>query len=1017
MDMFLLIILSKLKYKMKKLITLFSILFLVVSVAFSQRDVSGTVQDEGGNPIPGASVIVAGTTNGTVTDIDGNFSISASSDDQLEVSFVGYETQTVSVGSQARVVITLSESTEFLDEIVVSGYQTQTRKSLSGAISSVDIGSAVKTPVVNSAELLQGRVTGISVIGNGQPGSAPVVRIRGYATPNDNNPLYIIDGVQTDDPYVLSSISPSDIEQINVLKDGSAAIYGARASNGVIVITTKNGSYGQKNTVTFETYVGSTYATNLPTLLNAQQHGDMIWQSKLNDGATPNHPQYGSGGSPVIPSKLQGIDVGATVNPNGTDWMDAIFDPGLAQQYKVTVSSGSSDSKFLMSMEYLDRQGAQIMTGYKTGRTRMNGEFRVNDRITIGEHLNVSYDQENQGNQVQGAYRSSPLIPLLDDDGNYAGTYKASAGLGNMNSPYANLMRSENNYNRSFRAFGDVYANINIVEGLDYKIVAAGMMRDLNNRRFAYLDPEHSEPKSVNTLYEQSFREYNWNVTNTLNYRADFGSHSVDALLGYEALKKNFKGHEVSRNEYLFEDPNFYLLSNGAGTPVVQWAAQNAYTINSAFLTVNYAYSDKYLVTATVRQDNTSRFARANANAIFPSGSFGWVISEEDFFNSDNYMKLRVSYGTLGNQSLGRTAPDQNVSSLSEANAYYPFNGSNATTGAALSAVGNPDLKWETVVSQNLGLDFRLLNNKLYGSLDYFNIQTNDLIAVDNNLIGTTAIDASAPLVNIGQVTNSGIELALNYADASGDFSYDIGFNLSKYNNTVDSLISNFFLGSTGYRGGAITRTSPGKSMSYFYGRKVKGLDSSGRFEYEDVNGDGTINDDDRTEIGSPHPDFTFGFSVSLAYNNFDLYAFLNGSIGNDVYHYNKIYSHFPTFFNGNRHADVLDSWTSSNTDTDMPALSETISNAETQPNSWFVEDASYVKLRTIQIGYTLPSSATSKLGISNARIYVSGNNLLTLSGYSGMDPEVGGSPLNLGVDSGEYPQAVVTTLGLNVTF
>ena len=1005
---------------MKRLTLLFSLLFMCVSLAFSQRQVTGTVEDNSGNPIPGASVIVVGTSSGTVTDIDGNFAISVSSGDQLEFSFVGYESQTVTVGAQSTLTISLVESTEFLDEIVVSGYQTQTRKSLSGAIASVDVNNAVKTPVINVAEMLQGRVTGVSVINSGQPGAAPIVRVRGYGTPNNNSPLYVIDGVQTDDAYVLSSLSPSDIEQINVLKDASAAIYGARASNGVIVITTKGGSYNTKSTVTFESYVGSSRAVGLPTLLNAQQHADMIWQSKINDGVAPNHPQYGTGGSPNVPSSLQGTPAGisTTVAPNGTDWLDAIFDPGLAQQYKFSVTSGNANSKFMMSMEYLDRQGAQIMTGYKTGRTRMNAEFKVNDRITIGEHLNVTYDSERATNQVQAAYRSSPLIPLYDNDGNFAGGYGTPLGLGNVQNPYAVLKRTEDDFQKSFRAFGDVYANVNIIKGLDYKVVFGGMMRDLANRRFVVKNPEHSEPRSTNTLYEQSFRQYNWNLTNTLNYKANFDNHSIDALLGYEALSNNFKGHEISRNDYLFETPNFYLLSNGAGTPVVQYANASAYTISSIFLTVNYAYNNRYFVTATVRQDNTSRFSKANADAIFPSASFGWVLSEEDFYGSDNYMKLRVSYGTLGNQSLGRTAPDQNISNLSEANAYYPFDGSSISTGAALSAVGNPDLQWETVVSANAGLDFRLMDNKLYGSVDYFNITTNDLIAVDESLIGTTAIDASAPLVNIGQVSNTGIELALNYADqTSGGLSYDVGFNFSTYKNVVDSLISAFYVGNSSFRGGAVTRTASGEPMSYFYGRRVLGLDGSGRFEYADINGDGSINDDDREKIGSPHPDFTFGLNVSLGYKNFDLYAFFAGSVGNEIYHYNKIYSHFPTFFNGNRHEDVLDSWTPSNTDTDMPALSESIRNEETQPNSWFVEDGSYVKLKTLQIGYTLPSSATSKLGISNARIYVAGNNLLTLSKYSGMDPEVGGGPLTLGVDQGIYPQASITSLGINVTF
>jgi len=1023
------------------------VLMLSSSLIFAQNNISGSVSDESGNPVPGATVVVEGTNTGVVTDFDGNYQINASAGDQLTFSSLGFASQTITVGNQSQINVTLMSSVDILDEVVVSGYQTQQRRSLSGAIGTVDTDEAFKTQVTNAAEALQGRVAGVQVTSGGGPGAAPVIRIRGYSTTNDNSPLYVIDGIQTTDPNVMRDINPRDIENISVLKDGAAAIYGARASNGVIVVTTKKGSYNSKNTLEIDATYGISEVTRYPDMLNVQQHADMTWQSILNDGNTPSHPQYGSGPTPSvpiflnvpIPSGAEYEGAGAKVAPGGTDWFDAIFDPAAVTNVSVSASGGGAEGRYHLSANYLNQEGVIIHTGYERASTRLNSEFKIGDKLTISENLNVTYDKEltTSGNPIQNAAFSSPLVPVRDTNGNFAGTYSNSARVGIANNPVADLARGADDYNKNLRVIGDISVKWQITPELLFKSSAGITMRDLNGRYFTALNPEHGEAISNNTLSEQSFRQDSWVVTNFLNYKNSFGDHTLDLLVGTESTKNNYKGFGALRTNYLFEDPSFYLLSNGSGVPVISGAGASSNSIFSLLATANWSYGGKYFATATVRKDDTSRFAKATSDAIFPSGSLAWLVSNEDWFDSSVFdtLKIRASYGELGNQEIGISNADINISNINEFTGAYAFGGSGgATAGAVIAAKGNPLLTWETMTSKNFAIDAGFFDNKMTMTLDVFENVTDGLVAQDTQKISTTAIDASAPYTNLGSMKSSGFDLSLNYTDVtSSGLTYSISANATKAVNEVTELISEAYSGSS-QRIGTMTRTSVGEPISYFYGRKVLGIFQNdaevaahatqdgagpGRFKYEDINGDGVINDSDRTKIGDPHPDLLFGVNMNFAYKSWDMSMFWNGSLGNDIFDYTALYYETPYFFNGNRSTRVLDSWSPTNTGAELPALSETTLNSEfSTANSFFVRDGSYVRLRSLQIGYTLPDTIASKLGASSARVYYNGTNLLTLTDFTGLDPEVPrGGALDIGVYSAQYPSNSISSLGINIKF
>lgn len=1016
----------------------------------AQQQITGTVTDGNGQVLPGASVVVVGTTNGTQTDFDGNYAISADSNAILQFSYVGFKSQEIPVDGRSTVDVSLTEDTSQLDEVVVVGYSSQTRGDLSGSVSSVDVSEATKAPIVNAAEALQGRVSGVSVTGDGQPGSSPIVRVRGFGTSNSNNPLYIIDGVQTLDPSILNSINPADIDQMNVLKDGAAAIYGARASNGVVIITTKTGGYTMEGAkISLDTYTGFSRVNNLIDLLNPTQHGQMIFESLRNDGVAVTHPQYGSGPEPVVPSTLQGAPFPVNVPEGGTDWMNEIFRSAPTQNVSLSVENGNESGKYLMSIGYINRDGIQKYTGFKRVSSRLNLEFKLLDKLTLGQHFNASFSNTRPGwgAATYDAFRSSPLVPVRDSEGNYAGTYAPALGLGNSTNPVAEMDRASDNYRKSLRLFGDVYAQLNLADGLNFKTTFGGDFQSFKSRTFTALNPEHGEARTTNQLSEQNYDRTEWVWTNTLNFNKSYGKHSINALLGVESLRQDYKASQMSRTGYLFEDQDYYLLSNGAGDPIVNSANELSSSLYSYFTSVNYSYDSRYYLTATLRRDKSSRFEGDNQSDIFPSFSAAWNISNESFYPEDaivNSLKLRGSWGQLGNQELPANNPTINISSLDQQYADYAFSGSGTpVTGARLTQVGNSDLRWETSETVNVGLDVGLFNNLLNLTFEAYQIETKDLITRDNSLISTTAIDAQAPLVNLGSFKNTGFDFtaAIQNQTESGFF-YGVNANLSVYKNEVTDLISEFQLGNSSYRTGAITRTQVGQPLSSFYGRIVDGIFSSesevansadqgfdnpadgvGRFRYRDINEDGVINDEDRTFIGKPHPDFTYGLNLQLGYKGFDMSAFFQGVQGIDVYNYEKMFLDFPTFFNNNRSVRVMDSWRPDNQDASLPALSQSIGNSETNPNTYFVEDGSFLRLKNLQIGYTLPKKLLDKLNLDTLRIYVQGTNLVTWTKYAGFDPEVrprinaDGSldNLTIGVDDQVYPIAQVYTLGVNV--
>jgi TonB-linked SusC/RagA family outer membrane protein len=982
--------------------------------------------------------------NGTVTDFDGNYVLkNVIGTDVLQFSFVGYGNQEVPVNGLSVVNVVMTEDANQLDEVVVTGYVQQVRGEITGAVASVDMSEAVKVPTVNAGEALQGRVAGVTIIQSSTPGAAPKITIRGLGTVNNTNPLYIIDGVQTDDPNILNSISPTDIDQMNVLKDGAAAIYGSRAANGVIIVTTKSGGYNMDRAImNVDVYSGLSRAGNGPEMMGTKDHSQMIWESLRNDGATLTHPQYGTGNSPVIPQRLnlptRPGQITSVEQPDGTDWYDAITQTAPLTSVAFSLANGTNSGKYFFSANYLDREGILVNTGYERVGTQINSEFKVREKLRVGEHVNITYATQRDGidEVIENSTRMSPLIPVRDDAGNFAGTYSNSAGLGNSRNPVAQNYRARDDYNKSLRVFGDIYMEYDFLKDLTFRTALGASMTANDNRFFNALDPEHGEPISTNTLGEFNGNDYNWIWTNTLRWKHSFGNHNFDALAGMEAVKNSGRGSEIQRTGYLFEDDDFYLLGNGSGTPLVTNAYDYDDRLFSIFGIVNYNWNNKFFLSATVRQDESSRFSGDNKTGIFPSFSAGWqVFQNEGVFSS---LKLRGSWGELGNQNLPIGNPDINISVLNENNGNYAINGSAISGGAVLSSVGNPNIAWETSVTTNFGVDLGFFNNDLYMSIEYWIIDTDDFLTQDFSLLSTTAIDAAAPFVNIGSVRNTGIDFALGYHKTyDSSFKWGIDATVSAYKNEITSLKTGTLIGRTDLRGGAMTRSVEGRPISSFYGRVVEGIfqteaevaahadqgfatpaDGVGRFKYEDLDDNGVINDLDRDYIGSPHPDFTYGLNLMFGYGGFDLSAFFNGSQGNDLYNYNKIYSDFPTFFDANRSTRVNDSWRPDNTDASLPALSQSVQNGETSPNSFFVEDGSYFRLKNLQVGYTFDGDWTKKAHMDTFRIYAQGTNLFTITDYDGVDPEIAGNDnVSLGIDYRVYPYSQIFTLGVNVKF
>ncbi|MCU0357983.1 MAG: TonB-dependent receptor [Cyclobacteriaceae bacterium] len=1026
--------------------------FLSSSAVLAQgRNVTGTVTDETGSALPGVNIVIKGSTSGTTSDMSGNFTLSVPNDNTtLVFSFVGYATSEVVVGSRTVVNVQMTMDVRTLSELVVTGYATQEKKDLTGSVGTVKPVDLVSIPVGNVANQLQGRIAGVTVVGDGQPGSTARVRIRGFASFTNNAPLYIVDGVPTQD---ISTLNPNDIENLSVLKDaGAASIYGSRASNGVIIITTKRGTSGVK--VNFDMYYGTQNPgkqenrTGVKNMLTTQEYADLQWLVYRNDGFNETHPIYGPSTNPTPTLPSWAAD---------TRWYDEITRSAPIQNYDLSMSGGNQDAKFYIGLNYFDQQGVVLENYTKRFAVRANSEFKIKDRVTVGENLTVSYRQSlgvgqlEEGSPFQmGVYRTQPIIPVIMSQqvqginylfrpGDFGGTGLAQR-LGQSSNVVADRTRAADNLNFDVRAIGSVFTDVKIMEGLNFRTTFGGTFQNGYYSNYTFATYERSENIGTPSLNEGAYYNSDWNWTNTLTYNKTFGSHKILAVGGYEAVKYGIgRGVNGIRAGFFSDAVSFRTLNNGASIVNTSSYFNTPVTLASLFLRADYSFADKYLLSATVRRDGSSVFGEENRYGVFPSVTAGWRISEEGFLSGTEFitdLKIRGGYGTMGNQFGANPANPFFLYGGSIASSFYDITGSGtgSVQGFRPTRIGNPAAKWETNITTNIGFDAGLFDNKLEIVFDWYSKVTEDLLFTPE--LPGTAGGAGAPAVNIGSMKNTGIDLQLIYRkNFTNDFRFESNLVFTTYKNTITGLAPGFeFFDSGGSRIGPFARNAVGNPVSSFFGYQVLGLFQSasevasaptqdgaapGFFRFADINEDGIIDQDDRTFIGNPNPDFTYGLNLSLGYKNFDLTMFFLGSQGNDIFNYNKWWTDFWPSFQGQKSRELLNnSWTPERTNTNVPRASqESNFSTNTQSTSYYIEDGSFLRLKNIQLGYNLPKNAIAKAGLSNARVYVQGVNLFTITGYSGLDPELSGADTAFGIDAGNYPLVKQFLFGINLGF
>lgn len=1091
----------------RKLLSILSfiVVFSCVSMqSFAQgRTVSGKVTaQEDNSALPGVNITVKGTTTGTVTDASGSYSLTAPDNATLVFSFIGYTTEEVPIGNRNTIDIALLPDVQALQEVVVTGYTVQEKKDLTSAVAVIKPKELLSVAATSVEQQLQGRAAGVTVTNSNVPGQGANVRIRGFGTLGNNDPLYIIDGVPTKDN--LANFNQNDIESIQILKDAtSASIYGARAGNGVIIITTKKGKSGEPK-VTFDAYYGIQQPRRLLEMLNTAEYGDYLWQSKKNAGvvnATTGNPeqgQYGNGPDPIIPDYI--VPSGAfegdpRVNPanysinrfdqagnnnsafgssvfqitranrTGTKWLEEIFAPAPQQNYQLGVSGGSENANYSFSVGHFNQESMLIHNGFKRYTVRANTSFKIKNKIRLGENLQVlyarrqgSFGNQSEGNEVSMAYRMQPIVPVYDISGNFAGTL--GNNLGNAKNPVALLTRAKENGYQDIRIFGNTFAELDFLKNFTAR-TSFGLDATVGRGRYASApDPESSEPGRFYNFYADMNYRYSWTWTNTLNYKLNIGEiHNLNINVGTEAIAGFGEYQFGSRDRFIVTGSNviptdFRYLD--AGNPQFQNVGGRATTnfrLFSYFGQLNYTLMDKYLFQAILRRDASSRFLSATRYATFPAFSVGWRVSEEAFMDgvpliSD--LKLRAGWGQTGNQD-----------GISDINAYQTFGNSIYDFGYSLSGnpngydlafglnkFGNPQGKWEATTSTNLGLDLGLLENKVEVNFDWFNRLTEDILL---NISQPGALGlGETPSFNVASVRNRGVDLGINYTDRfmNDQLDFSAGLIFSTYRNSVtviDPLNEGAFITGPGLRVPPVTRSQKGYPISSFYGYIVDGIFQTpeeaaaapsfpgyndapvlidgqtqlgvGKFRYRDLNGDGQISSDDQTFIGNPHPDFTYGLNLSAGFKGFELSAFVQGVQGNEIFNYVKYWTDFNTF-QGNRSTRVLyDSWRPGKTDAKLPILDENDA-ISSRPSTYFIEDGSYLRLKNLQLAYSLPSSLISKLGIGQIRLYVQGQNLLTSTRYEGLDPELTQrGDRQIGVDEGVFPTPKIYLFGLNVGF
>lgn len=1015
---------------MKNFLLILTFLLVTTSLALAQRVVTGTVvDDKTSEPLPGANVIIPGTNTGATVDSKGAFSITVpNSANSLLVSFIGYTPQEVGLNGSSSLAVRLVSAGN-LDELVVVGYSAEKKRDLKGAVAVIKVSDALKENNANLLTSLQGRIAGLDVSTDGAPGSGVTLTLRGLGSFNNNTPpLFIVDGVPT---YDINGLSPNDIESFQVLKDAaSAAIYGARGSSGVVVITTKKGKSGSAR-VSLNAFYGIKTLRNKVDMLNASEYGQALWQGFKNDGVAYNDPIYGTGTTPTIPAFL---DDNKTTRSGDTDWIKEAFQPASNYALNFDVSKAADKSNFYFGVNYNKEEGLLKTTFYDRLTLRLNSSFQVGNRLTIGQNLSVGYlrgNRENEGRVLEAAVVQLPIVPLKDNAGNWAGPFSS---LGDYRNPLGDLNRYKNNISKGLRTFGNVYAEIELLNGLSYRSsfavdnVSSGL-KFFENR---YVMGRFSS--TMNQLSQTENKSTNLTATNTLNYAQVFGKHDVNVIAGYEWIHNKSSNMFAVANNFFVEDPNYIYLS--AGTPLTNGGGGAEYGLIGQFAKVNYGYDSRYLFSASLRRDGSSRFGSANRYGVFPAVSAAWRISDEPFFKgvpNVSDLKLRASWGQNGNDNIKNYNYASFYGPSIDFNNYDVFGQNSVSnwqgaTGFAVASLGNPLTKWEAVEQTNLGLDLGLFNDQLIVTADYYVKTSRDLLYQVQ--LPATVGEGTRPFVNVGSIRNQGLEMLVSYRGANqGKLKYNVDFTLTSNKNQVLSV------GADGndvqYPGPHIIKK--GLGIAEFFGYINDGIFKSqsevdahakqdgkgvGMLRFRDVNGDGVVNAEDRTALGSPLPKLTLGLNSNFTYGNFDLNLFFDSKIGNKIWDQSLWHLNF-LGYTANHSKAILNAWTPTNVDATIPILTNNNANFNKQNSSYFLSDGSYVRLKNIVIGYNLPAPLLKRIKLSQVRVYAQAQNLLTLTGFKGYDFEtLNGDLGSLGVTSlSQYPHSKAFTLGFTTNF
>lgn len=1032
---------ERMKYKLLHCISIVGLLLGSISLANAQSTtVSGKVTDSSdGESIPGVSIQIKGTQSGTVTDMDGSYTLAnLKESDVLIFSFVGYKSKEVLVGTKSTIDVSLEADVQTLDEIVIVGYGVQKKTDVTGAVASVNKEDLARIQVPGVTQAMQGLAAGVNVTQNtGAPGEGVSVRIRGIGSiSSGNSPLYIVDGIPTEN--AMNYLSTSDIESISVLKDAaSAAIYGSRANNGVVIITTKNGSGVDGIQVTFNTSFGMQQVGHLTDMTNLAQYAEVYNEAADNDNATISNPR-------LHRKKIEGamLDTLSDVNH-----LEAVFRNAMIQNHYLGISGGDEKTHFTVSGSYFGQEGIVIGSDYERLTGKVSVSSQANKWLNVGVNLNVAHSETsvigssgdgyggNGGSIIRYAFFRTPAIPIKDKNGEYVDLPENPEFFGDGYNPVG-LANNTYNLKKDIQLLGDINAKINLTKDLSFSSKFGIDNNNYNRRRFNKTWGTNNRINNPNSLTIVNSSLLNWSWSNIINYSLKINDHTISSMVGSEAISVNNNVSEVTDRDFADQSLTLVKLGNGQGTTTTSEDLWD-YRLFSYFARVDYNFREKYYVTGIVRRDASSRFEKSNRWGTFPSISMGWRIDKEAFLQTSNAIdqwKLRVGYGANGNQNIDNFAYLEKISSGYE----YPFGGV-PQSGYATTSLGNKDLTWETSVQLDVGTDISLYSGKLNITLDYFRKITKNQLVPNTN--PSSAGYANASWINAGKILNTGLELEIGTkGEINKDISYSVSANASAIRNKVLELDGTFVNGRID-NGVYATKTEEGHPIGAFYLYEMEGIFQNttdiithayqgnsifpGDVKYKDQNNDGIIDANDRTYVGKPIPDLVLGVNLGMRYKNFDLAVFVQGAYGQDIYYQvaTDIEGFYRPFNLTERYYN--ERWTGEGTSNTQPRASWKAKANNTKPSTRFLEDGSYTRLKSLQLGYKLSNEGVlQKLSLQSVRVYALVNNLFTLTKYPGLDPEMTTSDNSKSegdkasnIDWGTYPSAVSYNLGLQVTF